>query len=100
LPNCAAEYPETDDYGRHFRWEANHSTGLHIRIYPPEEPLPIASQPRYAYCATCRKVQPVTTIPGHYDERSQQRCNGCLRTWPTGKTGSIVQPSKGSGDNQ
>jgi len=32
----ADEYPEVDDYGRRYRWEANHSTGKHIRIYEDE----------------------------------------------------------------
>ena len=27
------EYPETDDLGRRFRWEADYSSGKHVRIY-------------------------------------------------------------------
>jgi hypothetical protein len=37
-----------------------------------------------AYCASCKKLQPVTLIRGHNGARDSERCNGCLRTWPTG----------------
>jgi hypothetical protein len=33
----ADDYPEVDDYGRRFRWEANHSTGKYVRVYAPAE---------------------------------------------------------------
>jgi len=32
-PSGGDEYPEVDDYNRRFRWEANHSTGRHVRVY-------------------------------------------------------------------
>lgn len=31
------DYPETDEYGRAFAYETNHSTGKHVRHYRPED---------------------------------------------------------------
>jgi transposase-like protein len=39
----------------------------------------------WAYCASCKKRQPVLLIRGHNGARDHYRCHGCLRTWPTGK---------------
>jgi transposase-like protein len=39
-------------------------------------------QRRTAYCARCKRVQPVTKIRTTYGERDRVRCDGCGRTWP------------------
>jgi hypothetical protein len=40
------DYPETDEYGRAFTWEANHATGKHVRIYRPEDTDETTPTPR------------------------------------------------------
>lgn len=34
--HCADDYPERDEYGRAFRWEADYSRMVHERVYAPD----------------------------------------------------------------
>ena len=56
-----AEYPEVDEYGQRFRWEANYSTGKHVRSYAPTDPDPCVVVQDAAVEAARSSSTPLTT---------------------------------------